>query len=167
MRFFHALRKLGKTTLIISHQTKGRDESKKPFGSTFWHNAARTTIEAKHIKDDEDALHICLLHRKSNDSALYPGFGYKVEIAEDTVQFIQEDISQQQEFQNERRLQDRLRDELYYRDEANVKELADTLETTVGSVRNTLNKNKAMFEKKDNGNWILIGKDMYYWFYNK
>jgi hypothetical protein len=47
-RYFQAIRRLGSVgSLNIAHITKGEGSDRKPFGSTFWHNGARSTWFAK------------------------------------------------------------------------------------------------------------------------
>ena len=42
-RYFRGLREIGVGSLHVAHITKGENADKKPFGSTFWHNGARST----------------------------------------------------------------------------------------------------------------------------
>ena len=66
--YFRALARLGKvTTLSIGHVTKG-GETRKPFGSTYWHNEARRTWYMEASREGwSGSLEAGLFCRKNND----------------------------------------------------------------------------------------------------
>ena len=88
LRLCNAVRAIGTTAHLIGHQTKDNDKSHKPFGSTFWHNEARSTIEVtRHQETDSDIVQLGLYHRKINDGALAKPQGLIVTFAPDTIRF--------------------------------------------------------------------------------
>jgi hypothetical protein len=74
MDFFRALRRLGGTSLIVAHQNSD-SKSQKPFGSIFWENSARSTIQVKRSDEVEgNELTIGLYNRKVNHGRRFPSF---------------------------------------------------------------------------------------------
>lgn len=68
LRYFMALQKLGDgvTTLTIAHVPKGSDEM-RPFGSIFWENQARRSINfARTDDEDTDDMDVGVFFRKVN-----------------------------------------------------------------------------------------------------
>lgn len=68
LRYFMALQKLGAgiTTLTIAHVSKGSDEM-RPFGSIFWENQARRTVNFSRTDDeDTDDMDVGVYFRKVN-----------------------------------------------------------------------------------------------------
>ena len=68
LRYFMALQKLGAgvTTLTIAHVAKGSDEM-RPFGSIFWENQARRTVNFSRTDDeDTDDMDVGVYFRKVN-----------------------------------------------------------------------------------------------------
>lgn len=63
--FFRALRSLHCTTLIVAHQSND-SSSRKPFGSIFWENAARSTIQVRRSEHSDSAVTVGLYNRKVN-----------------------------------------------------------------------------------------------------
>ena len=78
--YFRALRQLGIGSLNIAHTTKGEGGDQKPFGSTFWHNGARSTWYVKRAEGSpgDDGLSIALFNRKANLGPLRPAVGYRI-----------------------------------------------------------------------------------------
>ena len=76
------------TALLIGHQTKGNDDTGKPFGSVFWTNEARSTMEIKRQQDaGMDTMNLGLYHRKINDGRLEKPMGISVSFNEDAIRF--------------------------------------------------------------------------------
>jgi len=88
LRLCNAVRSLDTTALLIGHQTKGNDDSGKPFGSVFWTNEARSTMEIKRQQDaGQDTMNLGLYHRKINDGRLEKPMGISVSFSEDAIRF--------------------------------------------------------------------------------
>jgi hypothetical protein len=70
IRFFNAINSLGITSLVIAHETKA-ENGNYVFGSVFFHNSARNIWNVKVDREQEDnVIHVGLLHRKSNNDRL-------------------------------------------------------------------------------------------------
>ena len=88
LRLCNAVRALDTTALLIGHQTKGNDDTGKPFGSVFWTNEARSTMEIKRQQDaGQDTMNLGLYHRKINDGRLEKPIGISVSFSDDTIKF--------------------------------------------------------------------------------
>lgn len=80
-RYFQALRSLGPAgSLHIAHISKQEGSDRKPFGSVFWHNGARSTWNVKLAESDpaDPRITVGLYHRKANLGALQPAVGLEI-----------------------------------------------------------------------------------------
>jgi hypothetical protein len=87
-RYFRAIRQIGGGSLHLAHVTKSEGGDKRPFGSAFWHNSARSTwfATASDSRDNE-ILRVALFHRKSNLGRLRPPTGFDITFSEDRTVF--------------------------------------------------------------------------------
>ena len=83
---FRALRQMGVPSLILAHVSK--DDGKKPFGSAFWWNYARSVwrMSGEQIPD-ADYITIGLEHRKANGFKLQPPMAVRVDHTDTTIKF--------------------------------------------------------------------------------
>jgi hypothetical protein len=92
--YFRALRSLGVGSLSIAHTTKAENGDAKPFGSTFWHNGARSTWYVKRSAETgESAIAIGLFNRKANTGPLSRPLGYSIAFSEDRTTFERVDVA--------------------------------------------------------------------------
>ena len=81
-RYFQALRQLGEIgSLHVAHVTKAGDYAdRKPFGSTFWHNGARSTWNLKLSEGTpgDRRIVVGLFNRKANLGAIRPAVGLEI-----------------------------------------------------------------------------------------
>lgn len=85
LRYFMALQKLGEgvTTLTIAHVSKGSDEM-RPFGSIFWENQARRTVNFCRTDDeDTDDMDVGVYFRKVNQGKKPKPMAFHVHFAND------------------------------------------------------------------------------------
>jgi len=77
-RFFGALRELGLGSLLVAHVNRSGD-TERPFGSTFWHNSARSTWYAKKQQEAASStLTVGLFNRKSNLGPLRSPLAFEI-----------------------------------------------------------------------------------------
>ena len=71
-KYFRAVRQVGVGSLHIAHITKGENGDRKPFGSSFWHNGARSTWYCKAAEDipNSKSLEIGIFNRKNKLPAI-------------------------------------------------------------------------------------------------
>ena len=94
-RYFRAARQIGGGSLHLAHVTKGENADKKPFGSTFWHNGARSTWYVKLAEGsaDSDMLQIGLFNRKANLGRLRPAVGFSITFGDERTAFRRTDVA--------------------------------------------------------------------------
>lgn len=80
LRYFRAVRQLGPVGLVLlAHITKSDEGDKRPFGSAFWHNSARSTWHIKRTDTTEgEVVPVLLTHRKCNIGRLLSPVGLSV-----------------------------------------------------------------------------------------
>jgi hypothetical protein len=81
LRFFAAIRHLGRTAIIIHHTPKG---SRDPFGSAYIRNSARSGwLFTAQQRADEPVTKVALRHRWTNSGRLQPDFGLTLTFDDD------------------------------------------------------------------------------------
>jgi hypothetical protein len=86
-------------SLHIAHINKSDSGDQKPFGSSFWHNLARSTWFVQAAEQGADnVLKLGFFNRKSNLGPLHQPFSYTVRFTEDKTEFRRADISETPEF---------------------------------------------------------------------
>jgi hypothetical protein len=94
-RYFRAVRQIGGGSLHIGHVSKAEGADKYPFGSVFWHNAARGTWFVKTSGDsqEEGVLRVGLFNRKANLGRLQPPAGFAITFTDDATTFRRADVA--------------------------------------------------------------------------
>jgi hypothetical protein len=94
-RYFRAVRQIGGGSLHIAHISKGDNSDKKPFGSTFWHNGARSTwnVQLGESTAGTDTLTLGLFNRKANLGRLCAPVGLDVTFAGKRTVFRRGDVA--------------------------------------------------------------------------
>lgn len=93
--YFRALRRIGVGSLSIAHITKAAENSdQKPFGSTFFHNGARSTFYIKRSDDaaSDDHVTIGVFQRKGNLGPLAHPVGFDVTFGPEQTTFERSDV---------------------------------------------------------------------------
>ena len=95
MEYFRAFRQLRIGGLILAHTTKsGEHSDQRPFGSTFWHNSARSTWFLKRdTTGDDGTATIGLFNRKNNLGRPYPPVGLRIFYDSDRTVFERADLA--------------------------------------------------------------------------
>jgi len=94
LRLFGAIRSLGCAALCVSHVTKLASNG-KPFGSVYFHNAARLTFELRrHQLPEESVMHVGVYHQKANKGKRQREIGLRVDFGEDpaSITYTREEI---------------------------------------------------------------------------
>jgi hypothetical protein len=87
LAYFRVVRQIGLGSHHLAHINKGDHADKKPFGSSFWHNSARSTWYVKQADpglDDRKRV-VGLYNRKSNLTRLYPAIGFEFDFSDPGV----------------------------------------------------------------------------------
>jgi hypothetical protein len=79
-KYFRAVREIGCGSLHIAHINKSEDGDRKPFGSAFWHNGARSTwfTQAATSETETNTLRLGFFNRKANLGPKQPDCGFQV-----------------------------------------------------------------------------------------
>ncbi len=115
--YFRAVRQLRIGGLHSAHtrrKTQGdvAEHERQPFGSAFWHNAARSTWFVKLAATDGDTITIGLFHRKTNLGRLQPAVGFEIDFSDDRTEFRPIDVRSVDALSAELPLNDRIREVL-------------------------------------------------------
>ena len=88
-RYFRAVRQIGIGSLHIAHVNKSEDNEKKPFGSSFWHNGARSTWFCKAAEEtpNGEELQIGFFNRKNNVGKIQAPVGFTVSFGPERTLF--------------------------------------------------------------------------------
>ena len=161
-QYYNALRSLHCTSLTLDHVSKaewGRmadDDSLGPYGSVVKFNRSRSQFEIKKSQTPgEDSTELALIHRKHNEGSLLKPIGIRIDFHNngdgelEKVTFKGCDISDNPELSKNQTLRDRLVNVLE-RGSMPLKDLAEELEKSEGTVRTTLNRYKDTFVSRGN-----------------
>jgi AAA domain len=141
LAFFNALRQLGCGALCIAHTTKNGSEE-RPFGSTFWHNGARSTWLVKKERDTSASGFVAgMFNKKSNSGPLASPIGFGFDFSDDRLVISRTDIRDVVGFEPHIPLRERMRAALRS-GAASIKDLAAVLGEPEGSLRKTVDRDK-------------------------
>jgi hypothetical protein len=83
--YFRAVRQIGLGSHSLAHVNRSENGDKKPFGSSFWHNTARSTWFAQQASASPDGqrLTVGLFNRKANLTKLHAAVGFQFDFSDD------------------------------------------------------------------------------------
>jgi hypothetical protein len=159
-RYFRGVREIGGGSIHVAHITKGENSDKKPFGSTFWHNGARSTWFAKASEPSDDAptLTLGLFNRKCNMGALGQPVGFKIEFGETRTIFSRTDVRDCPDLAESMSVRQRMSSALR-RGAVEPKVLADQIGAKLETVSRTARKYKGQFIVLEGGKLALHEKN--------
>lgn len=138
--YFRALRSLGVGALVIAHVTKAEDGDKRPFGSSFWHNSARSTWHIKRSNPDDDGpeVQVLLSQRKCNAGRLRSPMAFSIVFSHDAIKIGRSSATDVPEFAASLTLTQRIRGALLAKPQTMnslhatfAGEKADTIDRTI------------------------------------
>jgi len=153
LAYFRAVRQIGLGSLHIAHVNKGEQADQKPFGSSFWHNPARSTWFVKLAATSQDGrvTTIGLMNRKSNLGPQLPAVAYDVAFGqpEQRTTVSQVDAASVDELAASLPLRDRLRTAIQQSGGTpqTIAALAESLGAEKDSVEKTLKRNTKIFQR--------------------
>lgn len=162
--YYSALRSTECTSLTLDHTPWTTTEGARPFGSVFKWNRARSLFELRKSTDPaEDAMELGLFHVKHNEGRILSPIGIRVlfdyedegKTVLKSVKFQDMDISETTDLSKRLQLKDRMIAELRG-GSMKPKELADALETTVGTVQSYANRYTKIFTRPEKGVIALL-----------
>jgi hypothetical protein len=149
--YFRAVRQIGGGSLHVAHITKGENNDQKPFGSSFWHNSARSTWFQKLAATSPDGRTktIGLFHRKSNLGPQYPALGFEVRFEGARTQIRRVDVADVDELTAVLPLWQRMKNALKDGPQT-IASLAVDLNAPVDSIDKAVRRKSALFTKVTN-----------------
>jgi hypothetical protein len=137
IEFYGGLRQLEVDALLIAHVTKQGD-GEKPFGSTFWHNSARSTWYVRKAQDaGSSSLRVAMVNKKANDAPLALPLGLEIEHGPASTVIRRTDLAADSDLAREVPLRLRIKEALMG-GSLSYAELAERLEADPDSVRRTV-----------------------------
>ncbi len=157
MRYFQALRRIGLGSLLIAHVTKNEEGDKRPFGSAFWHNSARSTWNAKRSEQvgDESTVQVALFNRKANLGPLRQPLGFEVVFEPDRTIVRRTEAADVPEFAKKMSVAQRMARALR-RGPLTVAVLMEQIDVSDDSIRQALRRNKGRFLRLPDGRIALL-----------
>lgn len=138
--YFRALRRIGVGSLNVAHMTKAEAGDQKPFGSTFWHNGARSTWFAQRSgEDDGPELVVGLFNRKVNSGPRQAPFGYRITYGVDAMTVQATDLDDVSDLASRMSVRQRMAAILRTRAMTMV-EIAGELDVPVDTVKKTVRR---------------------------
>jgi hypothetical protein len=146
--YFRCVRQIGIGSLHIAHVRQGEDNDKRPFGSAFWSNAARSTwfVKLAATSPDGQSLTIGLFNRKSNLSALRPAVGFAVTFEATRIVFARVDVADHIELAEALPIWQRLKSALT-RGPQTLAWLAEDLGANVDTIDRTVRRKTELFTR--------------------
>jgi hypothetical protein len=156
-RYFRAVRQIGGGSLHIAHVSKGENADKKPFGSAFWHNGARSTWYAQLAGGDSNSenLSLGLFNRKANLGRVRGPIGFTVSFTEDRTTFRRSDVADSPELAGKLTIRERMFALLRKR-AMSPEQIAEEIEAEVETVQRTARRYKNLFVMIPDGRLALL-----------
>lgn len=148
--YFRALRSLKCGSLNLAHITKSEGGDKKPFGSSFWFNGARSVwyVERSEGMPGDVRINLGLYQRKFNLGPARPAIGMSLNYHQDSIQVVGSNVADDQQLASKMSMGQRMKAALS-KGPKTTTELADELESTADHIRRTLNRNKTFLRLVD------------------
>ena len=155
-RYFRALRSIDGGSLHIAHVTKSEEADKRPFGSTFWHNGARSTWFVQAVPSEPDGLCLGFFNRKANLGPIHAPVSFVLNFSMDRTEFKLADPSEVPEFAQKLSIRQRIRTVLKH-GAMTPRDIAEEIEADPESVKRELRRRKNEFVVIDGGLYGLAG----------
>jgi hypothetical protein len=149
--YFRAQRQIGGGGLHLAHVTKGEGGEQKPFGSSFWHNSARSTwfVKLAATSPDGRVSTIGLFHRKSNLGPRQAAIAFEVTFDQGCTRIDRVNVSTVDELATSLPLWQRMKDALKS-GPLTLAALAEDLDANVDTLDRTVRRKSALFTKVTN-----------------
>jgi len=157
-RYFRATRFIGVGSLHIAHVNRSENNDQKPFGSTFWHNGARSTWFVKAVTDDrsDGTLPLGFFNRKSNLGPLKKPFGLSVHFSLNSTEIKRSELTDSPELSQRLTVKQRM-SQVLIRGAMTPHEIADAIETDINNVYQVVTRDKGrVFQAVGDGKYGLL-----------
>jgi hypothetical protein len=148
MAYFRAVRQIGIGSLHVAHVRQGENNDLRPFGSSFWHNGARSTwfVKLAATSPDGKRLTIGLFNRKANLSALRPAVGFEIQFDAERTSFARVNVADVTELAESLPLWQRMKSALSS-GPLTLARLADDLGANVDTLDRTVRRKGGLFTR--------------------
>jgi hypothetical protein len=156
VRYFQCLRQIGVGSLNIAHTNKSDESDKKPFGSSFWHNGARSTINVKLADGSHPSeITVACFNRKANLGARRPAVGFRIAFGQERTTIAPTDLAHVDELAAELPLWQRIQAAVQHQPQS-LPALADQLGAKLDSVEKAVTRKSKLFTRTPNGLIALV-----------
>lgn len=166
LRFFGALRTIGIPALLIDHKRKnnGDGDDDGPYGSVYKRNSARLAWELRSASEREegDDLHLALICRKTNKTALLRPVGLRIERADGAIRAAREDIAPDPSLDRALSLSERIARVLGHSKPMTLRDIADAVGTGPATIAVTISRSERYVKVGRDGKadlWALAARD--------
>ncbi len=152
-RYFRAVRQIGGGSLHVAHVSKAENGDKKPFGSTFWHNGARSTwyVKLADASADTETLNIGLFNRKANLGRLSAPAAFSITFTKDNQTiFRRSEVAESPDLAGQLSVRQRMA-YLLRRGSMAPEAVAEEIEADLETVKRTARRYKRLFTLIDGG----------------
>lgn len=151
-RYFRAVRSLGIGSLHAAHISKAEGGDKKPFGSTFWHNGARSTwfVKLTESSASGNVLTLGLFNRKNNLGRKQRPLGYQVTFDEFSTEFRRAEVADRPDMAEHMTVRERIQHVLRH-GSMTPAQIAEEISWNADTVRKTLKRHDKIFTLLDGG----------------
>jgi hypothetical protein len=148
LAYFRAVRQIGPGSLHIAHITKAEGGDQKPFGSSFWHNSARSTwfVTLAATSPDGRVSTLGLFNRKANLGPLQPAVGVEVSFEGEVTRFGRVDVASIEELAEKLPIWQRMQKKLR-RGPQTLATLAEDLGEKIETLDRTVRRKSGMFTR--------------------
>ncbi len=145
--YCRALRQIGLGANLLAHVNRSENGDQKPFGSSFWHNSARSTWFVKRTSADGLRVNVALVNRKSNLSRLHPAIGFQFDFSDSRrVPVNRIDPSDVEELAAQLPLWQRIKSSVT-QSPCTLAQLAEALGASVDTVDRTVRRHRDLFTR--------------------
>src|SRR5262249_13708807 len=156
-RYFRAVRSINCGSLHIAHVNKSEENDKKPFGSSFWHNGARSTWNIQAVEQAGDGtLRLGFFNRKANLGPLRQAVGYVLTFTPETTEFRRIDVADSPDLAGKLSIRQRMIHLLRQGGSMPAEEIAVEIEADVETVKREARRRKHDFVVLAGGRITLL-----------
>lgn len=147
-RYFQALRQIGIGSLSLAHTNRSERADEKPFGSTFWHNGARSTWHVKLASSTQDGLSLTvgLFNKKANLGPLRPAVGFSIAFDAERTHFRRVNVASVEELAEALPLWQRIKHAVRHQPQT-LAALAGELGANIESLDRTVRRKRELFTR--------------------
>lgn len=141
-RYFRRLREIGIGSLHIAHVSKALESDKRPFGSAFWHNGARSTwfCEASERAGEENQIDLGFFNRKANLGPLQGPLGFTVTFTEEQTLYRRSSVADSPDLATKLTVTQKVAHLLKRSGSMTISDIAEELEVPVNTVTQTVHR---------------------------